>query len=168
MHKNRIKIVWGAKNFTNTWVLFGLEILWSLFVIIRYFLKVENIPRTSLVSSWGIPFLSSFLVRNWKPRKIRHVLGISMINIGISMISILMIYIYQKFWLNAGWISTWVENDLGGFCLGGKWLKVRVDFSEWKTAGGKRLSGFWMGGFCLQGSWWECHIVMGRVPKTRV
>ena len=51
-----------------------------------------------------------------------------MINIGISMISILMIYIYQKFWLNAGWISTWVENDLGGFCLGGKWLQFRVDF----------------------------------------
>ena len=38
----------------------------------------------------------------------------------------------------AGWISSWVENDLGGFRLGGKWLKVWVDFGGWKTAGGKR------------------------------
>ena len=47
----------------------------------------------------------------------------------------------------AGWISSWVENDLGGFRLGGKWLKVWVDFGRWITAGGKRLGGFWMGGF---------------------
>ena len=46
----------------------------------------------------------------------------------------------------AGWISSWVENDFGGFLLGGKWLKVWVDF-----AGGKWLGGFWMGGFRLQG-----------------
>ena len=51
----------------------------------------------------------------------------------------------------AGWISSWVENDLGGFRLGGKWLKVWVDSGGWKTAGGKRLGGFWMGGFRLQG-----------------
>ena len=51
----------------------------------------------------------------------------------------------------AGWISSWVENDLGGFRLGGKWLKVWVDSGGWKTAGGKRLGGFWMGGFRPQG-----------------
>ena len=54
-------------------------------------------------------------------------------------------------WILAGWISSWVENDLGGFRLGGKWLKVWVDSGGWKTAGGKRLGGFWMGGFRLQG-----------------
>ena len=40
----------------------------------------------------------------------------------------------------AGWISSWVENDLGGFRLGGKWLKVWVDFVEWKTSGGFQVS----------------------------
>ena len=64
------------------------------------------------------------------------------------MISILMIHISK---ILAGWISSWVENDLGGFRLGGKWLKVWVDSGGWKTAGGKRLGGFWMGGFRLQG-----------------
>ena len=34
----------------------------------------------------------------------------------------------------AGWISSWVENDLGGFCLGGKWLKIWVEFGGWKMA----------------------------------
>ena len=34
----------------------------------------------------------------------------------------------------AGWISSWVENDFGGFLLGGKWLKVWVDSGGWKTA----------------------------------
>ena len=62
-----------VKNFTKNLILFGLETLCSLFVIIRYFLKVEYIPRIFLVSSWGIPLFSSFLMRNWKPRKIRHV-----------------------------------------------------------------------------------------------
>ena len=52
-------------------------------------------------------------------------------NIGISMISILMIDISKIF---AGWISSWEENDLGGFCLGRKWLKVWVDFGGWKMA----------------------------------
>ena len=59
-----------------------------------------------------------------------------MINIGISMIitiiSILMIDISK---ILAGWISSWVENDLGGFLLGGKWLKVWLDFGGWKMAG---------------------------------
>ena len=80
-------------------------------------------------------------------------IGISMINFGISMISILMIDMSKNL---AGWISSWVENDLGGFRLGGKWLKVWVDFGGWKTAGGKRLGGFWMGGFRLQGI--LCHL----------
>ena len=71
-----------------------------------------------------------------------------MINIGIPIISILIIDVSK---ILARWISSWVENDLGGFCLGGKWLKVWVDFGGWKTAGGKRLGGFWMGGFRLQG-----------------
>ena len=31
----------------------------------------------------------------------------------------------------AGWISSWVENDLGGFRLG---EKVWVDFGGWKMA----------------------------------
>ena len=65
-------------------------------------------------------------------------IGISMINFGISMISILMIDMSKNLagWILAGWISSWVENDLGGFCLGGKWLKVWVDFVGWKTARG--------------------------------
>ena len=54
-----------------------------------------------------------------------------MINIGIPIISILMIDISK---ILAGWISSWVENDLGRFRLGGKWLKVWVDFGGWKTA----------------------------------
>ena len=58
----------------------------------------------------------------------------------------------------AGWISSWVENDFGGFLLGGKWLKVWVDSGGWKTAGGKRLGGFWMGGFRLQGEISGCKL----------
>ena len=63
-------------------------------------------------------------------------IGISMINFGISMISILMIDMSKNLagWILAGWISSWVENDLGGFRLGGKWLKVWVDSGGWKTA----------------------------------
>ena len=56
-----------------------------------------------------------------------------MINIGIPIISISIIDISK---ILAGWISSWVVNDLGGFCLGGKWLKVWVDFVGWKTARG--------------------------------
>ena len=69
-------------------------------------------------------------------------IGISMINFGISMISILMIDMSKNLagWILAGWISSWVENDLGGFRLGGKWLKVWVDFGEWKTSGGFQVS----------------------------
>ena len=46
-------------------------------------------------------------------------------NIGISMISILMIDISKIF---AGWISSWEENDLGGFCLGRKQTLTRTGF----------------------------------------
>ena len=62
------------------------------------------------------------------------------------MISILMIDISK---ILAGCILSWEENDLGGFCLGRKWLKVWVDFGRWKMAGGKWLGGFWMGRFRL-------------------
>ena len=58
---------------------------------------------------------------------------------------------------------------MGGFRLGGKWLKVWVDFSGWKMVDGKRLGGFWMGGFRLQGvSQAICNpIVVVLVPSFR-
>ena len=58
-----------------------------------------------------------------------------MINIGIPIISILMIDISKILagWILAEWISSWVEKDLGEICLGGKGLKVWVDFGGLKT-----------------------------------
>ena len=70
----------------------------------------------------------------------------------------------------AGWISSWVENDLGGFRLG---EKVWVDFGGWKMA--RWILAEWistwmendLGGFCLGGKGLKVWVDFGGL-KTLV